>query len=188
MYLGFIASENSVVVVAFKSLVSMGCSERCLQSWWILTLAVSSPLSYQGRFVGWPNEYHQNGCGLSFGKLSQNWGKQMVLCFLEEVQTMPPSLTLPPFPFLPSSANVWSERARKWLCDRYLMTSLYWWVPPRGQDAVVRPLLKKSLFYDIFRVLVLSGSDCCSLLYWDRSLKFTWQAVVLSFQPTLCCI
>lgn len=94
----------------------------------------------------------------------------------------------PPFPFLPSSANVWSERARKWLCGRYLMTSLYWWVPPRGQDAVVRPLLKKSLFYDIFRVLVLSGSDCCSLLYWDRSLKFTWQAVVLSFQPTLCCI
>lgn len=94
----------------------------------------------------------------------------------------------PPFPFLPSSANVWSERARKWLCDHYLMTSLYWWVPPRGQDAVVRPLLKKSLFYDIFRVLVLSGSDCCSLLYWDRSLKFTWQAVVLSFQPTLCCI
>lgn len=59
----------------------------------------------------------------------------------------------PPFPFLPSSANVWSERARKWLCDRYLMTSLYWWVPPRGQDAVVRPLLKKSLFYDIFESL-----------------------------------
>lgn len=54
----------------------------------------------------------------------------------------------------------------------------------QGQDAVVRPLLLKSLFDDTFHVLVLSGLDYCSMLYWDVSLKFPWQTLGLSLQPT----
>lgn len=41
-----------------------------------------------------------------------------------------------------------------------------------------------SLFYGTLHVLVLSGLDYCSVLYLGMSLKFTWQMLVLSFQPT----
>lgn len=44
--------------------------------------------------------------------------------------------------------------------------------------------IKKSLFYGTFHVLVLSGLDYCSVLYLGVSLKFIWQMLALSFQPT----
>lgn len=138
-----------------KSLVNFGWNGGYLQISPILTIAIPSPFSYQGhfKFSGWPNKWNLNGFGCLFESCPRA-GENKCSVLPGGSSGSPSLLEFTPLPFPHSCPNKQSEWARKRLCDCYLMMSLLM-TPSRDQDAVVRPLLKKSLFYVVCLL-------CCS--------------------------